>query len=158
MSNKVRGSRSGTGLRPRGAVLWLDGGRGTYGRRVTGSWAHARTHTYMRTHTHIHAHTHPHTLAIPLASTQPQLGRPAAAPPFMQPFWTQTPATPHPILDTSSGARAREQGLRGQGTGRLSPAQSNPTPPLRRLPSVSFYMTVSRGRASGYYQSPDHDL
>ena len=135
---------------------------------MTGSWAHthARTHTYMHAHTHTHtcvhahtctcthAHTHPHTLAIPLTHTQPQLGRPAAVPPFMQPFWTWTPATPHPIPDTSRGARARGHGLQGQRTGRLSPAQSKPTPPLRRLRFVSFYMTVNRGRASGSYQSP----
>ena len=153
MSNKVRGSRSGTGLRSRGAVLWLNGGRGTYGRRVTGSWA--GTHTRTRTRTHAPTHTR-HPSGFHSASA----GASHNSSPVHAALLDTDPATLHPIPDTSCGASAREQGLQGKqtGRGRLSPAQSNPTPPLRCLPFVSFYMTVNRGQASGYYQSPDRDL
>lgn len=176
MSNKVGGSRSGTGPWSGGAVLRLNGGRGTYGRRVTGSLTsrtadvrfpsqptthartrtHARTHAYTRSHTrtHTHIHAHTNTLVIPLASTQPQLGHPAAVPQFMQPFWTQTLATPHPIPETSRGARGREQRPQGAGDRAGSVLLNQPPPPLHRLPFVSFYMTVNRGRASRVLSEP----
>ena len=116
--------------------------------------AHTHTHAYMHSHTHTHIHAHTNTLAIPLASTQPQLGHSAAVPQFMQPFWTQTLATPHPIPEISRGARGREQRPQGAGTGQAQSYSVNTPPPLRRLPFVSFYTTVNRGRASGVLSEP----
>ena len=173
MSNKVGGSRSGKGLRSGGAVLRLNGGRGTYRRRVTGSLAsrtadvrfpsqpttHTRTHTRAHAHTRIHARTHTHTqththlpsLWLPLSLSWgvpqqfPHSGSPSGRRPRLLPIPSQK-------LAWSQGQKATPSGRRGQGW--LSPTQSNPTPPLGPLPFVSCYMTVNRGRASGVLSEP----
>ena len=134
------------------------------GRRPVSLPAHnTHKHTHARTHTRIHALTHTHTHTYTRTQTHsPSLwlplslswGIPQQFPSSCSPSGRRPWLLPIPSRKLAVEPGAESSTLRGQGQGRLSPTQSTPPPPLRRLPFVSFYTTVNRGRASGVLSEP----